>query len=277
MDLETYILGEKMKQCVITVSNQKGGVGKSTVTLNIGAALKEKGYSVLMIDLDAQCNLSNIYPELGFECEKSIYQVLKNDVDINDAIIEGKNNTPDLIPASIILSAAESSFSNDFSFFLLSESLSKINDKYDYIILDNGPNLGILNVMSFFASDYVLIPATASKYSVVGMSLLYSTIVKIKGVKEKMSNDLKMLGILVNRYNERLNVSKHNLKQIDETAEKMGTRVLNTKVHNSISVEESLTNAMSIIDYAPKARVSDDFRAVATEIEGYINGKEERV
>ena len=182
---------------VISVSNQKGGVGKTTTTCNLAAGLKKKGFRVLVIDLDPQGNLGF---SMGADVENSatIYDVLKGEIKTQFAI--QRTETTDLIPSSILLSGIELEFTNTGREYLLKEAIKPIQEFYDYILLDTPPALGILTINAFTASDTIVVPMLSDIFSLQGIAQLYET---VERVKKYCNPNLTIAGILLIRYNPR--------------------------------------------------------------------------
>jgi chromosome partitioning protein len=180
---------------VISISNQKGGVGKTTTTGAIAAGFKLKGFKVLCVDLDSQSNLSF---SAGAETEDcpTIYEVLKEEVKTSFSI--QRTESFDIIASNILLSGIELEFTQTGREFLLKEALSSVKDKYDYIFIDTPPALSILTVNAFTASDYIIIPMLSDIFSLQGIAQLSET---IKRVKTYCNPNLKIEGILLTKFN----------------------------------------------------------------------------
>jgi chromosome partitioning protein len=242
---------------VIAVCNQKGGVGKSTTAGAVGAGLVKKGYSVLMIDLDPQSNLSY---SLGIIRESiTSMNVLLGTADINDGII--KTLWGDLLPAGAGLAVADIELKDTGREYRLKESLTDVS--YDYVIIDCPPSLGILTINALTACDSVIIPAQADIYSLQGIGGLTST---IASVKKYTNQHIKILGLLLTRYNSRTVLSKELTAMLEDTATKLGTKVFKTKIRECTALKESQAQQESIFDYAPRSNASKDYTTLIEEL-----------
>lgn len=246
---------------VLTVANQKGGVGKSTTAHAIGAGLARRGKSVLFVDLDAQCNLTL---SLGMEGRTpTAFELLTKRASIRDVIIE----TPeyDVIPASQFLASADVSMMETGKEYRLKEALSEARSFYDYIVIDTPPALGTLTVNALTASDKVLIPSQADVFSLQGIGQLANT---LNSVKSYCNPALEILGIVLTRYSSRAVLSRDLATMITETAAQIGTHVYETAIREAIVIKEAQANHQSIFDYAPKSKAAADYDALLDEIFG---------
>nr|WP_312577335.1 AAA family ATPase [Sedimentibacter sp.] len=245
---------------VISISNQKGGVGKTTTTGAIAAGFKIKGYKVLCVDLDSQSNLSF---STGAETEDcpTIYEVLKNEVKTSFSI--QRTESFDIITSNILLSGIELEFTQTGREFLLKEALSSVKDKYDYIFIDTPPALSILTVNAFTASDYIIIPMLSDIFSLQGIAQLSET---IKRVKTYCNPDLKIEGILLTKYNKRTILSKEIRGTAELIAKELGTSLYKTTIRSSVAVMEAQTSQQNIHKYAPKNGATEDYVDLVNEL-----------
>jgi len=215
----------------ICITNQKGGVGKTTTTYALGLGLRKKGYKVLIVDLDPQGNLSF---SVGAETEESItiYEVLKGEYNAEEAI----QHTPiiDIIPSNIVLSGVDLEFTHTGREFLLREALSNVQNIYDYIIVDTPPSLNILTVNAFALSNKIIIPMIADIFSLQGIAQLYETIDR---VKRYCNPSINIEGILLTRYNKRIILSSEIKGTAEMIAKELNTTVFNTHIRSSISIK----------------------------------------
>lgn len=252
---------------IIAVSNQKGGIGKTTTTLNFGAALAERGYKVLLVDFDPQSSLTVCCGiEEPDELEFSIYHLMKAVIDDKESPeIEKciqKMGKMDLIPCSIELSAIESALFNAMSRELVLKTvLDPLKDKYDYIIIDCAPSLGLLVVNALAACDSVLITTTAQILSAKGLELLIDS---IRRVQRFINHNIKVDGIIINMYSDRVNISRKILDTIEE-AFGQAIYVFDTKIPKSVKVDEANYHAMTILDYDPRGKVAEAYVNLARE------------
>lgn len=245
---------------VITITNQKGGIGKTTTTSTLISGLTAHGYKVLGIDLDPQGNLGF---SLGVEIEESatIYDVFKENVSLTRAISRTKYG--DIIPSNILLSGAELEFNRPGREFLLKRALDDLQHLYDYIIIDTPPALNILTVNAYVASNCLIIPMVPEILSLLGLSQLRET---IDVVTKHYNRNLNVLGILLTKYNRQLNLARDVLEMAEELAKQLDSRVFQTKIRQSVVVAEAPAHCESILDYAPKSKPALDYAEFVDEV-----------
>lgn len=251
---------------IISVANQKGGVSKSTTTQVISTLLNKKGKKTLTIDLDPQGNLSFAMGVNFREDTPTIYNVLKGECKIEDAIqttIFGE-----LLPSNILLSGSDTEFTSTGREYLLKEALNKILDNYDYIIIDCPPSLSILTINAFVASNYIIIPALADVFSLQGMSQLNDT---INSVKKYCNPNLKIAGILLTRFNKRTNLGIQIRESLDDITKRMGTILFKNTIRNAVSIQETQLRQEDIINYDKKSNAILDYNNFLLELEEVIN------
>lgn len=255
---------------MITISflNNKGGTGKTTLCVNIASELKKRGNRVLVVDMDQQCNSSDNIANVGYDTKPSVYDVMNGDAEIKDAIIHGEDLKPDLVPSNLVMATADITFTGSLSSFLLADALNvdDVVNNYDFCLIDCPPSLGVAAISSLVASEWCLVPVEASRYANSGLNILYQSILEVKKLKQRMNQDIKILGIVLNKYNERYNVSQFNRTLIEESAEMMGTKLFNAVVHRSVQVEEASTNQMSVVEWSKNSRSSEDIKLVTDEM-----------
>ena len=244
---------------VIAVINQKGGVGKSTTSLAIGAGFTIKGYKVLYIDLDAQGNLSYTLKASNNGC--NAMKVLQNPETISEEI--KTTSQGDIIASSPSLSGADSLLIETGKEYRLKEALEFINNLYDYVIIDTPPSLGILTINALTASDGVLVPSCADIYSLQGIMQLKGT---IETVRKYCNNSLKILGIILTRYNSRTIISREVTEMLEQMARQLNTKLYRIKIRECTAIKESQVMRKSIFEYAPKSNASSDYKALVEEI-----------
>lgn len=245
---------------VIVLTNQKGGVGKTTSCCALIAGLSAKGYKVLGIDLDPQGNLGF---SLGLEIEEghSAYQVLKGEVSVMTAI--RRTQICDILTSNILLSGAELEFTGTGRERLLKQAIEPVMDFYDYIVIDTPPALNILTVNAYAAANYLIIPMVPEILSLLGLSQLKET---INTVQETINPDLKILGILLTKYNQRTLLAQEVTEMAQNLAAQIDTVVLNTKIRSSISVAEAPAQGETIFKYAPRSKPAADYRKLVDEV-----------
>jgi len=248
---------------VITVINQKGGVAKTTTA----HALGNLGGKILFIDLDPQENLSNTL-QIDEYNENTIYNVLVEGVAISKAISSGKNF--DAVVSSDELTGADLEITGKGKESKLKKALLKLGDKYDYVIIDTPPSLNILTINALVASDYVLIPAGADVYSIQGTQQLMQT---INAVHDAVNPELKVLGIVLTRYNRRSNLSRQLVEILDEITPKYGIKVYKSTIREAVAIKEAQANKESIFEYAKKSNVAQDYADLIKEIKKDMRGK----
>ena len=252
----------------ITLSNQKGGVAKTTTTGALASGLSKKGYKVIAVDLDPQCNLSLGAGADILSMDQTLYDVFKGSAELQDIITETQMGY-DLIAGGLSLAGADMEFTQTGREFMLKEALESLRADYDYCIIDTPPTLGILTVNALTASDSVIIPLTADLYSIQGLSQLN---LLIESVRKYSNRDLKIAGLLITRHDERTNVSKALMDQITQTAEKLGTVVFSQPIRNSVAVRESQVMRSDLFTEAPKANATVDYQSF---IEEFMKGEKE--
>lgn len=245
---------------IIAVINQKGGVGKSTTAAAIAAGLTLTGYKVLAVDLDAQCNLT--YTMGGRSDGATVLGVLLREAKAAAAIQH--TDTGDLIAASKSLAGADAYLNDTGKEYRLREAIETISADYDYIVIDTPPALGILTVNALTAATSVIIPAQADVFSFQGIEQLGNT---IEPVKRYYNRDLKITGVLITRYNNRAALSREMRELIERLAARLGTTLFSGTIREAIAVKEAQVNQKSLFEYAPKAKVTDDYRAFIKELQ----------
>ena len=248
---------------IISVTNQKGGVGKTTTVINLGAALKEMGKNVLLVDMDPQGGLGI---GLGVEPEsinKSIYDVILDNNNIDEIVVETKSGLY-LAPSNIDLCGAELELlSKDRWAFKLKNSIKNITDKYDYIFIDTPPSLGVLTINVLAAAKEVLIPIACEYYSLRALRFLLDS---ISDVKSYVNKEIKVLGIVFTFYDVRTLHSKEVANEIRE-ALKGKYKVFNSVIRHTVRFKESPMIGRSILYYAPNNPSALAYKNLAKEIE----------
>ena len=243
---------------IITVVNQKGGVGKSTISQITGNELSARGYEVLFIDLDPQGNLSyslgiNI---LELENNQTIYEPLTNGTDAGKAIL--KTEQADIIPASQFLASA------DIGNFALNNALKPLKSAYDVIIIDTPPTLSTLVINALTASDALVIPALADAYSLQGLGQLRNT---IEAVQDALNPSLTIAGILLTKYDKRKVLTRTIHKMLKDTADSLNTKVFDAKIRDAVAITEAQAMQQDILKYDPHANVVRDIKVYVNELE----------
>ena len=250
---------------VLTVANQKGGVGKTTVTFNLGKALSEKG-RVLLIDLDPQGGLT-LYAGLNpDELEETVYQVLIGELPIHKAIKQV--NGLEILPANIDLAAAEVELINEIGRERILESaLEEIKDRYDYVLIDTSPHLGLLTINALVAADRVLVPVETKYLGVRGLAILFRMIDKIR---RKLKPSLGICGIVPTFY-ERTTHSRQVVEELSRYFE--GKVKIFEPVKETVRFADSVAQKRSVIDLFPDSDISQTFLKLAEEVEQCLKRK----
>lgn len=255
---------------IIAVNNQKGGTGKTTTAAAIGFALYHRGFKVLLTDLDAQGNLS-----YTVNAENSGYGIFgamerpETTAQEIQPVCSGENGGRiDIISGTERLAVAEKIFTGIGKEYKLKEAFQSIDENlYDYIIIDTPPALGILSVNALAAADTVIIPAQADIYSLQGITQISST---ISTVRKYCNSRLTIDGILLTRYNGRTTISRDLSAALTQTAEKIGTKVYNTRIRECTAIKEAQALRRDIFVYAPKSNAAEDYNSLTDEITGGI-------
>lgn len=245
----------------IVLTNQKGGVGKTTTTSAIVAGLVNKGKKVLSVDLDPQGNLGF---SLGIDIEDghTIYEVLKKECTIREAI-RVTEDYGDVLTSNILLSEAELLFGGENRQLVLKQILSEVEEDYDYIVIDTPPSLNILTVNGYAAANHLIIPMAAEILSLVGLVQLKET---IEAVRSSVNPNLHVLGILLTRYNRRTNLARDVQEMAEAVAAQIGTELFQSKIRTGVAAAEAPAHGMSVFDYSPRSNPSKDYREFVDEV-----------
>lgn len=250
---------------IITIANQKGGVGKTTTATALAYGLKEKGYKTLIVDTDPQSNASDTYGANLEDGTPSIYTVFLGENSSQETI--QKTSQGEIIPGDLRMSAADMQFTQQGREYMLKKALEPIRQDYDYIVIDSPPALGIITINALTAADSLIVPMVADRYSLQGLGQLSSS---IDTVKEYSNPDLKIEGILLTRFNPRTILGQDIQGTIEELAEIWNTKVFDTTIRQSVAMPESQTMQQSIFQYAPDSTTASDYKDFLKE---YLKGE----
>jgi chromosome partitioning protein len=252
------------KLSIITVANQKGGVGKTTTSVNLASSLAYIGCETLIIDIDSQANTTSGFGLKKENIKHTIYDVLVNKKNVKDVIMQTEIDWLDIIPASINLVGAEvEMISMKEREFILKKVLQEVKKNYDYIIIDCPPSLGMLTINSLTASDFVLIPIQCEYYALEGLGQLLNT---IKAVKEYLNSDLDIEGVVMTMYDSRVNLSR---EVIDNVKKYFPKKVCETVIPRNIKLAEAPSYGKPVLLYDIASSGAIAYIELAKEIMNY--------
>lgn len=244
---------------IISVINNKGGTGKTTTVLNLGAALQRRRKRVLLVDLDSQCNLSS---SLGISMPPhGVGEVLLGEASLEASLHSVAKMS--ILPANDRLLECEYRLNNEPGReFMLRESLAEVQEQYDFILMDCPPSLGTLAINSLVAADRYLVPMQAENFAFIGLDRILGVAGK---VARRMNPQLALAGILFVKLNPRTNFSKAMIQSLSAD-ERLSGRLFNAYIRQDIALMESAAFKQSVFDYAPKSKGSEDYKELAKEI-----------
>ena len=245
---------------IIAIANQKGGVGKTTTTINLGGSLGVLEYKTLIVDADPQANATS---GVGFnpQSNKSIYDCLVNDMEPEDVILKTENPNLDIIPAHIDLVGAELEMINmPNREFMLQNALDKIRDLYDFIVIDCSPSLGLITVNALTAADSVIIPVQSEFYSLEGLGKLLNT---IKIVQGRLNTSLEIEGILLTMYDTRLRLANQVVEEVKTHFQDL---VFDTIIHRNTKLAEAPSHSETIIMHDASSKGAINYLNLAREV-----------
>lgn len=246
---------------IIAITNQKGGVGKTTTTVNLGASLARLGKKVLLVDIDPQGNTTSGIGINKADVAYCIYDVLINEIDPREAIVETNVENLSIIPATIQLAGAEVELVPTISREVrLKRSLHTLRNDFDYILIDCPPSLGILTVNSLTASDSVIIPIQCEYYALEGLSQLLNS---IRLVQKHLNTSLRIEGVLLTMFDARTNLG---MQVIEEVKKYFQNKVYQTIIPRNVRLSEAPSHGQSIVTYDPKSKGAEVYMELAKEV-----------
>ena len=246
---------------VIAISNQKGGVGKTTTSINLSACLAARGKKVLVVDSDPQGNTTSGLGIDNNSVENSTYDCLVNQISINEVILETEYKNLWISPGNISLAGAELELVDEENReFRMKKAIDEVKENYDFIIIDCPPSLGLITLNAFAAADSVLIPIQCEYYALEGLSQLTKT---IKMVKQGLNKNLKIEGVLLTMYDSRLKLSG---QVVEEVKKYFGATVYNTVIPRNVRLSEAPSYGQPIIAFDKNSKGAQCYKKLASEV-----------
>ena len=246
---------------IIAVANQKGGVGKTTTSINLAACLAEKGKKVLAVDMDPQGNLTSGLGVDKDSVEKSIYELIIGEVDIKEVINKEVLENLDIIPTSIDLSAAEIELIGvDDKEYILRNAIDQVKDQYDFVIIDCPPSLSMLTINAMTTADSVIVPIQCEYYALEGLSQLIHT---VELVKDRLNSKLEIEGGVFTMYDARTNLS---LQVVENVKDNLQQNIYKTIIPRNIRLAEAPSYGLPINKYDPKSTGAESYMRLADEV-----------
>ena len=246
---------------VVSIINQKGGVGKSTTSINLSAALGDLGYKVLVVDFDPQGNTTSGFGIEKDELDSCIYNALSDDVDVKDIISDEVSPKVYVVPATMQLAGAEIELVSQIAReSVLKNIIDSVKDEFDYVFIDCPPSLGLLTMNALVASDSILIPIQCEYYALEGVTKLLET---MKMVKKRLNPQLSVFGVLMTMYDSRTILSNQVVEEVEKY---FGDAVFKTVIPRSVKVSEAPSYGQPVTTYAKMNRGAVAYRNLAKEV-----------
>ena len=250
---------------VIAIANQKGGVGKTTTTINLAACVAEKGKKILVIDMDPQGNATTGFGIEKNELDNTVYELMLGECSVKECIIPNVIENLSLIPSNVNLAAAEIELVEQArKEYILKNEIDWVKDQYDYIFIDCPPSLSMLTVNAMTTADSVLVPIQCEYYALEGLSQLIHT---VNLIRKKINPNLKMEGVVFTMYDARTNLSEEVVQNVKDTLEE---RIFKTLIPRNVILAEAPSYGQPINIYDGKSAGAEAYRGLADEL---ISGK----
>lgn len=246
---------------IIAIANQKGGVGKTTTSINLSSCIAAKGKKVLVVDIDPQGNTTSGYGIEKNDLDNTIYELMMGDCSIEDCIIKDVIENISILPSNVNLAAAEIELIGvDKKEYILKNEIDWVKDRYDYIIIDCPPSLSLLTVNAMTTADSVLVPIQCEYYALEGLSQLIHT---VNLVKERLNPNLEMEGVVFTMYDSRTNLSA---QVVENVKSHLNQKVYRTVIPRNIRLAEAPSYGQPINIYDPKSAGAESYLALAEEV-----------
>lgn len=246
---------------IIAIANQKGGVGKTTTSINLSACLAEKGQRVLVVDIDPQGNTTSGLGVEKTELENTVYELILGEAELDECLIENVIDNLDVLPSNVNLAGAEIDLIGvENREYILKNKLAEIEDKYDFIIIDCPPSLTMLTVNAMTTANTVLVPIQCEYYALEGLSQLIHT---INLVQQRLNPDLEMEGVVFTMYDARTNLS---LQVVENVKANLKQTIYKTIIPRNIRLAESPSHGLPINLYDSKSAGAESYRLLADEV-----------
>ena len=246
---------------IIAIANQKGGVGKTTTSINLSACIGARGKKVLVIDMDPQGNTTSGYGIQKNELENTVYELIMGDCSVEDCILKEIVPNVSVLPANVNLAAAEIELIGvKDKDFILKNEIDWVKDSYDFVIIDCPPSLNLLTINAMTTADAVLVPIQCEYYALEGLSQLIHT---INLVKERLNPSLNMDGVVFTMYDSRTNLSNQVVENVKNN---LNQKVYNTLIPRNIRLAEAPSYGQPISMYDPRSAGAESYMALAEEV-----------